>query len=65
MSVTFSAAALRLSGLVPQVLGWLPQDFWETTPAELAAIFAASGSLEGEPLNRREMDALMERDRNG
>ena len=65
MNETFSAAAARLAGMVPRLLGWLPQQFWEATPAEVAAIFAAEQSPEGEPLSRGEMDALMERERNG
>jgi hypothetical protein len=65
MSMTFTAAARRLAGIVPRTLGWLPRDFWEATPAELVAIFAADEVLEGEPLTRLELDALMERERYG
>ncbi|NNM76648.1 phage tail assembly chaperone [Sphingomonas sp. ID1715] len=37
----FAANALRLSGLAGVLLGWRPGEFWEATPAELAAVFAA------------------------
>lgn len=65
MSACFTESAGRLAGLVPRVLGWRPGEFWETTPAELAAILAQSDEPGGEPLNRAEMTALMERDRYG
>jgi hypothetical protein len=64
MSETFTASARRLSGLVPRVLGWRPHEFWEATPAELAAILADGVGL-GEPLSRTEFQALMECERDG
>jgi hypothetical protein len=65
MSQPFSAAAARLAGLVPRALGWLPQSFWDATPAELAAIFTADNQGDGEPLTRSELIALMEREGHG
>jgi len=65
VSATFAAAARRLSGIIPRALGWLPRDFWDATPAELAAIFAADETSEAEPLTRRELNVLLERERNG
>ena len=66
MTGTFGAAAERLAGIVPRTLGWLPDDFWGATPAELAVIFAAGAEHPaGETLARSELIALMERDRNG
>lgn len=62
MSGTFAESARRLSGLVPRLLGWRPGDFWDATPAELAAIFEPSGETPAAPLSRTELDALMERD---
>jgi hypothetical protein len=51
--------------LVPRALGWLPQSFWDATPAELAAIFTADNQGDGEPLTRSELIALMEREGHG
>jgi uncharacterized phage protein (TIGR02216 family) len=34
----FGEAAVRLCGAAAQVLGWRPGEFWEATPAELAAV---------------------------
>ena len=66
MTGTFSAAAQRLAGIIPRTLGWLPDNFWNATPAELAAIFAVTAEQStGEALGRGELTALMERDRNG
>jgi hypothetical protein len=61
-AAAFSAGAGRLAGLVPRLLGWRPDEFWSATPAELAAIFAASEAPEGAPLSRDELAALMERE---
>lgn len=65
MTRNFATAASRLAGIVPRTLGWLPHAFWDTTPAELAAIFAAEDRPADEPLTRSELVALMERERNG
>ena len=37
----FSESAGRLAGLAGALLGWRPGEFWEATPAELAAILEA------------------------
>jgi len=63
--MTFTATAARLAGLVPRSLGWRPDEFWNATPAELAAIFAADEPAGGSPLARAELTALMEHDRDG
>jgi len=62
---TFTAVAGRLAGIIPRALGWQPQAFWDATPAELAAIFAADEQPAGEPLTRSELVTLLERERNG
>lgn len=41
----FSDGAARLAGLAGAVLGWRPDEFWRSTPAELAAVL---GTLAGE-----------------
>jgi hypothetical protein len=57
--------ARRLSGLVPRLLGWRPDDFWAATPAELACIFETPGEPGTAPLSRNELIALVERERDG
>jgi hypothetical protein len=37
----FSAGAAGLAGLAGALLGWRPDEFWNATPAELAAILDA------------------------
>ena len=37
----FGVAAARLSGAAAMLLGWRPDEFWNATPAELAAVLAA------------------------
>jgi tail assembly chaperone len=67
VSVTgcFADGAGRLAGMIPRLLGWRPDDFWEATPAELAAILSADETAGGEPLTRSEFDRLVERERHG
>lgn len=42
----FSDAAGRLAGLAGALLGWRPDEFWNATPAELAAVLEA---MAGDP----------------
>tara|TARA_E500000305_G_scaffold106205_1_gene104507 strand:+ start:715 stop:912 length:198 start_codon:yes stop_codon:yes gene_type:complete len=65
MDERFSANAARLAGLTARHLGWLPQHFWQATPTELAAIFSADPDAPPAPLERSELDALLENDKNG
>ncbi|MEA3011468.1 MAG: hypothetical protein QOD42_13 [Sphingomonadales bacterium] len=37
----FSDAAARLAGIAGALLGWRPDEFWNATPAELAAVLGA------------------------
>ncbi|MXO65498.1 phage tail assembly chaperone [Altericroceibacterium endophyticum] len=54
----FGDAALRLAGAVPRLLGWHPRDFWDSTPAELAACLTPAEPTET-PLSRTELDDLL------
>ena len=62
MTISFAAAAGRLAGLVTRAFGWVPEQFWQATPAELAAIFATDDTLATTPLSRIELDTMMERE---
>ena len=58
----FFAHATRLSGQAGLLFGWRPDDFWNATPAELAALAdAASGDGSGVPATPIDLPALMER----
>jgi len=57
----FGPAALRLSGIAARVLGWRPGDFWNATPAELAAALAPP-EVRAAPLDRDDLLRLMEHD---
>ncbi len=65
MSARFGPAAMRLCALSMRALGWRPDDFWNATPAELAAILAPEAEAAPQPLTREELGHLMERDNAG
>lgn len=57
----FGASALRLLGLMAQVAGWRPGEFWDATPADAAAVLAAwlpDAGAEG--MDRGRLAAMME-----
>jgi hypothetical protein len=62
---TFATGARRLAGLVPRLLGWRPGEFWDATPAELAAILGDGEASPPAALSRSELSELMERDGDG
>jgi uncharacterized phage protein (TIGR02216 family) len=49
--MTFADHAVRLAGLAGAALGWRPNEFWRSTPAELAAILAAFAGDQTAPPN--------------
>lgn len=51
----FGSGALRLSGAAALLLGWRPGEFWEATPAELAAAL-----LPAQPAEAPDTDAIAE-----
>jgi hypothetical protein len=61
----FSHGAARLGGLIPRLLGWRPEDFWDATPAELAAILESGEPAGADPLSRSEFEHLLEAERHG
>lgn len=56
MSGAFGPGALRLAGLMARVAGWRPGEFWESTPAEVAAVLA--GWVDDDPAAGVDRDAL-------
>lgn len=47
--MSFFKAAARLAGVAGWLLGWRPDEFWRSTPAELEAVLrAAKGEAEPE-----------------
>ncbi|WP_254049898.1 phage tail assembly chaperone [Novosphingobium sp. TH158] len=56
----FGTSALRFCSLAARMLGWHPAEFWDATPAELAAILAPQGADGG--LSRNDLTRMMEQD---
>ena len=61
----FARIAANLAGLLTVTLGWTPDQFWTSTPAELDAIFAvfsdhAPGHLGQVPLGIEQLEQLKE-----
>lgn len=64
MSQLFAPGARRLAGMCTRQFGWAPAQFWQSTPAELAAILTIENADSEAALSRAELDAMMERDAN-
>ena len=64
MTDTFGTAALPLCALAARALGWRPGEFWDATPAELAACLADPAAPPA-PLARGDLHRLMESDPDG
>jgi len=58
---TFTEAAGRLAGLAGALLGWRPDEFWRSTPAELAAVQRALAGEQAPAASRADLARLMER----
>ncbi|MGE0180218.1 MAG: phage tail assembly chaperone [Sphingomonas sp.] len=56
----FSDDAARLAGLAGALLGWPPNAFWRSTPAELAAVLGALAGEAAEAAGADDLDRLME-----
>ena len=52
MTDSFIQQATRLAGLTGALLGWRPGEFWDATPAELAAILTALAPDTANPADR-------------
>jgi len=54
-----------MAGMACRVLGWRPGDFWNSTPAEITAIFSTDDDPQAVPFSRVEFEKLMKRDGDG
>lgn len=57
----FSDAAARLAGLAGALLGWRPDEFWRSTPAELGTVLETVLGPGVTPASRADFAQLMER----
>lgn len=57
----FGPGAARLAGHAARLLGWRPGEFWQATPAELAAALAPPPG-NAAPLGRADLTRMMEQD---
>ena len=56
----FSDAAERLAGLAGALLGWRPDEFWRSTPAELGAVLGAMLPSTDDAVSRGDLHQLMQ-----
>ena len=56
----FSECAGRLAGIAGALLGWRPDEFWRSSPAELAAVLAVLAGDQEEPASAADLARLME-----
>lgn len=56
----FSEGAARLAGLAGAILGWRADEFWQSTPAELAAVIAAIAGELHDGITGGDLARLME-----
>jgi hypothetical protein len=62
VSAALGPGAARLAGVAARLLGWRPQEFWSSTPAELVAALAPPETA-ADPLGRDDLNRLLERER--
>ncbi|MEO0462319.1 MAG: phage tail assembly chaperone [Pseudomonadota bacterium] len=61
--MSFEQSATCAWAVAARVLGWRPDDFWQSTPSELVSALASRAAASEAP-SRAEIAALMERDDN-
>lgn len=54
-------SASVLLGLMARLAGWRPDDFWQATPADVAAVLAGWREEAGEGVDAAALAAMMER----
>ncbi|HMS21589.1 phage tail assembly chaperone [uncultured Sphingorhabdus sp.] len=57
--MSFSDVARRLAGQTALLLGWRPDDYWNSTPAELLAILNAMPRPDEDAADGSMLSALM------
>ncbi|WP_395392241.1 phage tail assembly chaperone [Novosphingobium sp. BL-8A] len=62
MTGSFAGAALALCPVAARVLGWRPQEFWNATPAELAAALGLPADGTSAGIDRQMLEKMMEHD---
>ena len=64
MSDFFGTSAAKLAGVAARNLGWRPDEFWRSTPADL--LLALSDPDAAAPqITQHDLNRLMEREHNG
>jgi uncharacterized phage protein (TIGR02216 family) len=56
----FGQRAAELAGFAAALLGWRPDEFWRSTPAELATALGVDERAEAE-MDRHSLDRLLTR----
>ncbi len=60
----FGDGAARLSGVMARLCGWRPGEFWDATPADVAAVLAGwapeNGADGADGVDRAALAAMME-----
>ncbi|KEQ50214.1 phage tail assembly chaperone [Sphingobium chlorophenolicum] len=58
--MSFFKAAARLAGVAGWLLGWRPEEFWRSTPAELESVLRAArgGEASEVGMDRGELERL-------
>lgn len=59
MTNAFGPGAARLVGAAQVLLGWRPVEFWDATPAEVAAALGGVTQAGSEPADRATLGALL------
>ena len=62
---SFGNVSERLASLSARTLGWLPDEFWSSTPADLALALRGPNENPKDGLSRDELNSLLEGERNG
>jgi uncharacterized phage protein (TIGR02216 family) len=56
--MTFGDRAAELAGITSALLGWRPEEFWRSTPAELATALGLDGQRDAE-MDRSSLERML------